>query len=378
MSFLLTPIHQTITRTVFQREKIEREKERERDLDAYWARALLARVIVALSYSVYLRIPPFTRTPTCFPQEMLPKPAAYAVRRVATMLLCARTSGSSVPPTVLRVKRTADQLTGQADISRAQEGVRQLREQLRGRRLLLQSTEERYKELQQKLKEHYERKIRVYDTKKRDLASLALIHEEELRLLEEDQQLEKEMEEGRLSERQCFEALCEAIQDSHEREREYGQRAKLFTALASSVSAVLGFLGSYLFLRQGVKRKLHEFECTLADLGTKLEREATAATMATVNDSLQAQSGLLKEVLNTQSRVLKVLERATLVNSTHTRGTVSPSSTHRRTEEAPHKIDWSAEADQMVAVTRKHVRSEEVWILVVAGVLKFVLVLFSR
>ena len=298
------------------------------------------------------------------------KPAACAGRGVSYQLLLVRNAGSGVHSAALRVKRTADQVTGQADVSRAQEGVRELRDHLRERRLLLQSAEERYKEHQQKLKEHYDRKIRVYDAKKRDLSSLALIHQEELQLLEDEQQLEKVVDEGRLNERQCFEALCEAIQDSHEREREYGHRTKTFTAVASSVSAALGFLGSYLFLRREVKRKLHEFEGTLAGLGTKLEQEDMTTTLAAVEECLQSQSGLLREVLNTQHRVLNLVEKTVPPSSTHSRRTKTP----RR---GPQRTEMSAEADQ-VTVNMRVDHQEDVWVMVGISVMQFLFALFSK
>ena len=233
---------------------------------------------------------------------------------VSTVLVRSAAS-SDVSRAAVRVKRTADTLTGQAEVLEAQEKVKNLKDELSTQRSLLQNAEENYRDFQNRLKEHYEGKIRVYDSKKRDLVALSLLHKEEIELLQQEQLLEKNVDSLRVSERRCFDDLCDGIQHAHEREREHSQRAKTFTAVGSVVSGLLGFMGSYLFLRREIKRRLSGFELMLEELASKpnIEDQKLAAKLESFNKTLHCHYNTLQDIQTSQENLMKLLVK----KSTH-------------------------------------------------------------
>ena len=63
-----------------------------------------------------------------------------------------------------------------------------------------------------------------------------------------------DLENCQQKERECFESLSDAIQESHEKERARTDQMKYYSRLGSLLGAVFGFLGSNLFLRREVRQ----------------------------------------------------------------------------------------------------------------------------
>jgi hypothetical protein len=116
-------------------------------------------------------------------------------------------------------------------------------------------------------------KTQLYQAQRRDLAALQTINSEEEKLLSEEQSLGEELESVKQIERESFEALGDSILNSHEKERSQSERMRYYSRLGSLIGAVLGFMGSNLFLRREVRRhqklqenKMDDFEKTLKEL----------------------------------------------------------------------------------------------------------------
>ena len=195
--------------------------------------------------------------------------------------LCLCRRYSTVSRGVIHLKSITEQLTGHSDVLEAQKLVKQRKEELRRWRNELLAVSTSYEEVQQKLKNLYTRKTQVYQEHKRDVLALQTINNEEETLLFQEQTLSSKLEEYKQSERECFDSLSNAIQESHERERAQSERMKYYSRLGSVLGALLGFLGSHVFLRREVRKhnqkqaeKMNHLECFLQGLQTDWESKA--------------------------------------------------------------------------------------------------------
>lgn len=195
--------------------------------------------------------------------------------------LCLCRRYSTVSRGVIHLKSITEQLTGHSDVLEAQKLVKQRKEELRRWRNELLAVSTSYEEVQQKLKNLYTRKTQVYQEHKRDVLALQTINNEEETLLFQEQTLSSKLEEYKRSERECFDSLSDAIQESHERERAQSERMKYYSRLGSVLGALLGFLGSHVFLRREVRKhnqkqaeKMNHLECFLQGLQTDWESKA--------------------------------------------------------------------------------------------------------
>ena len=237
---------------------------------------------------------------------------------LCTSCLCRRYS--TVSRGVTYLKSITEQLTGHSDVLVVQKLVKQRKEELRRWRNELQEVSTTYEKVQQRLKNLYTRKTQVYQEHKRDVLALQAINNEEETLLFQEQTLSSKLEECKQSERECFESLSDAIQDSHERERAQSEKMKYYSRLGSVLGALLGFLGSNVFLRREVRKhnqtqaeKMNHLENFLQDLQThwkskadgkaadRLEGfqkniEACDHTLAALGSSLHNMEGSLKSL----------------------------------------------------------------------------------
>lgn len=216
---------------------------------------------------------------------------------------------SSKPTNVASyVRSTAEQLTGQSDVSAAQARVREQREELKTWRQGVADATARYEEVQLKLRHVYAMKTQLYQAQRRDLAALQTINTEEEELLSEEQSLVESLESTKQKERECFEALGDAIIDSHEKERAQSERMKYYSRLGSILGAALGFLGSNLFLRREVRRhhrvqdeKMGCVEKTLKELHNADHAQAMEARLKTSDDRV-------KQLVEVNERQVKIME----------------------------------------------------------------------
>ena len=197
---------------------------------------------------------------------------------------------SSVVQTALRVRKTAERLTGQDSVLASQVLVKELKDELKTCRSSLSDALGEYQKNQHQIRDHYTRKGLLYQDPKRDLSTIRTMHAEEQLLLEEEHRLHELVEKSRNLERECFQSLCDAIQSSHEQERGYSDRAKHYTAIASLTSALLGFVGSYVFLRQQIRKGFEHFNTRLDDVESNLRQQPTLIAVSTVQETLEAQS----------------------------------------------------------------------------------------
>ena len=225
---------------------------------------------------------------------------------------------SSKPPNVVSyVRSTAEQLTGQSDVSAAQARVRERREELKTWRQSVADATARYEEVQHKLRHVYAMKTQLYQAQRRDLAALQTINTEEEELLSEEQSFVESLESTKQKERECFEALGDAIIDSHEKERAQSERMKYYSRLGSILGAALGFLGSNLFLRREVRthhrvqnEKMECVEEALKGLNNADHAKPMEAQLETSDDSV----GQLMAVTERQLKMMEDIRRELLVD----------------------------------------------------------------
>lgn len=184
-----------------------------------------------------------------------------------------RWHGSKAAKVVSYVRNTTEELTGQSDVAVAQAKVREKRNALKTWRQSVADATTGYEEVQHKLRHLYAMKTQLYQAQRRDLTALQAINSEEEDLLSEEQSLAEALDSVKQKERECFEALGDAILTSHESERAQSARMKYYSRLGSVLGAVLGFMGSNLFLRREVRQhqklqeeKMDNFEKTLNGL----------------------------------------------------------------------------------------------------------------
>ena len=163
-------------------------------------------------------------------------------------------SSSALFKAVSKVKSTSEELTGHSDVLQAQQMVSVKKEELREWRQKLADATESYEHVQGRLKGLYTRKAQVYQDQRRDLAAIQAVNDEEESLLKLEQSHFFELEKCQQKERECFESLSDAIQESHEKERTRTEQMKYYTRLGSLLGAVFGFLGSNMFLRREIRQ----------------------------------------------------------------------------------------------------------------------------
>ena len=172
-------------------------------------------------------------------------------------LFCRCRTYSTISRAASKLKFTTEHLTGHSDVLEAQNLVAQKKNELRQWRSDLAIATSSLEELQQKLKNLYVKKTQLYQEQwgqRKDLSALQAIHDEEETLLFKEQELHTNVENCRQQERQCFENLSDAIQESHEKERAQSERMKYYSRLGSVLGALFGFLGSNLFLRREIRQ----------------------------------------------------------------------------------------------------------------------------
>lgn len=234
-----------------------------------------------------------------------------------------RWHGSRATKIVSYVRNTTEELTGQSDVAVAQAQVREKRNELKTWRQRVADATARYEEIQHKLRHLYAIKTQLYQAQRRDLAALQSINSEEEELLTNEQALSEKLDSVKQKERECFEALGDSILNSHERERTQSERMKYYSRLGSVLGAVLGFMGSNLFLRREVRQhqklqelKIDNLEKALS--GSMMFQASDSANIVQVLDNLDhGIKQVLQEENERQSQLEKVVhELASLANST--------------------------------------------------------------
>jgi len=202
-------------------------------------------------------------------------------------------------------------------VSAAQARVRERREELKTWRQSVADATARYEEVQHKLRHVYAMKTQLYQAQRRDLAALQTINTEEEELLSEEQSFVESLEVTKQKERECFEALGDAIIDSHEKERAQSERMKYYSRLGSILGAALGFLGSNLFLRREVRthhrvqnEKMECVEEALKGLNNPDHAKAMEAQLETSDDRV----GQLMAVTERQLKMMEDIRRELLVD----------------------------------------------------------------
>ena len=225
-------------------------------------------------------------------------------------------SSSKAARAVSYVRKTTEKLSGQADVFSAQAHVREQREELKRWRHDVTDVAARHEDVQQKLRRVYAVKTQLYRAQRRDVASLQAINTEEEELLSEEQSLAESLDSTREGERECFEALGNAILESHERQRAQSDRMKYYSRLGSVFGAVLGFLGSTVFLRREVRKhhriqdqKLENVEVVLRELlSTGVAREDPLADPSLDQTGISSTDSGVKKALEVNARQLEAME----------------------------------------------------------------------
>ena len=165
--------------------------------------------------------------------------------------------------------------------------VRSKKEELREWRVKLTAATDSYEQIQRRLKGLYARKAQVYQDQRRDLAAIQAVNDEEESLLMLEQSRLFDLENCQQKERECFESLSDAIQESHEKERANTDQMKYYSRLGSLMGAVFGFLGSNLFLRREIRQhnlrqaeKMEVIESAMLEL-EQTHKQKNPATMNT-------------------------------------------------------------------------------------------------
>lgn len=244
--------------------------------------------------------------------------------------LSCRWHGSRATKIVSYVRNTTEELTGQSDVAVAQAQVREKRNELKTWRQNVADATARYEEIQHKLRHLYAIKTQLYQAQRRDLAALQSINSEEEELLTSEQALSEQLDSVKQKERECFEALGDSILNSHERERAQSERMKYYSRLGSVLGAVLGFMGSNLFLRREVRKhqnlqelKMDNVEKALS--GSVMFQASDSANIVQTLDNLgHGMKQVLQEENERQSQLEKVVhELASLSTHSTQRGSVA-------------------------------------------------------
>ena len=219
---------------------------------------------------------------------------------------------STLSRLISNMRTTGENVTGHAEVLLAQKQVKEHKDALKSWRKELASAIQSYEEVQHRLKRLYARKTHIYQDQKRDLTILQAINDEEESLLFEEQKSVSLVEECKQKERETFEALSDAIQDSHEKERAQSERMKYFTRIGSLLGAFFGFLGSNFFIRREIRQynlqqsqKLLQLEELLTD---EEDWHKDQVTVNTIN-SIQEQISSIKQSVNDISRKVDALDQ---------------------------------------------------------------------
>ncbi|CAI8055722.1 Mitochondrial potassium channel [Geodia barretti] len=200
------------------------------------------------------------------------------------------------------VRSTTEELTGQNKVSLAQAEVRRKREELKTWRQSVSDATALHEEIQQRLRHVYAIKTQLYQAQRRDLAALQTINSEEESLLSEEQSQGVSLESLKLKERECFEALGDAILSSHEKERAQSEKLKYYSRLGSILGAVFGFAGSNLFLRREVRKHQRLLEQKMNDI------ERTLQTQQQVMPQHSPDTAVISQTLGNEFREIIVEE----------------------------------------------------------------------
>ena len=160
---------------------------------------------------------------------------------------------STLSKAVNSLRVSGEKLTGQSEVLYSQNQVKQKKDELKVWRTELAVVTKSYEDVQMQLKGLYARKTQIYQDQRRELSLLQAINNEEETLLFEEQKLCSRVEECKLKERESFESLSDAIQDSHEKERAQSERMKYYARIGSLMGAFLGFLGSSFFVKREIR-----------------------------------------------------------------------------------------------------------------------------
>ena len=160
---------------------------------------------------------------------------------------------STISKAANSLRVSGEKLTGHSEVLLAQNQVKLKKDELKVWRTELAVVTKSYEDVQMQLKGLYARKTQVYQDQRRELSLLQAINNEEETLLFEEQKLCSRVEECKLKERECFDSLSDAIQDSHEKERAQSERMKYYTRIGSLMGAFLGFLGSNFFVKREIR-----------------------------------------------------------------------------------------------------------------------------
>ena len=218
---------------------------------------------------------------------------------------------STLSRLISNVRTTGENITGHAEVLLAQKHVKEHKDALKAWRNELALAIQSYEEVQHQLKRLYTRKTHIYQDQKRDLAILQAINDEEESLLFKEQESVAHVEECKQKERETFEALSDAIQDSHEKERAQSERMKYYTRIGSLLGAFFGFLGSNFFIRREIRQynlqqsqRLSQVEELLTD---DEDRHKDQTSVNTIN-SIQEQIASIKESVDNISKKVNVLD----------------------------------------------------------------------
>ena len=218
---------------------------------------------------------------------------------------------SALSRLVGNVRATGENITGHTEVLLAQKQVKEHKDALKVWRKELASATQSYEEVQQQLKRLYARKTHVYQDQRRDLAILQAINNEEESLLFEEQQCASRMEECKQRERETFEALSDAIQDSHEKERAQSERMKYYTRIGSLLGAFFGFLGSNFFIRREIRQYNSQQSQRFSRIEELLileEAQHEYPTSAEAIDSTQQQIASINQSVSDVSEKMNVLK----------------------------------------------------------------------
>ena len=233
-------------------------------------------------------------------------------------LIAHRYSTRSISRLISNVRDTGEGITGHSEVLQSQKQVQDCKDALKMWRKKLAAVSTEYEEVQQQLKGLYIRKTHVYQDQKRELLVLQAINNEEESLLFSEQKVASCVEKCKQNERDSFEALSDAIQESHEKERAQSERMKYYTRIGSLLGAFFGFLGSNFFIRRQItqhnleqSKRLLQIEETLKQVENKAHDLSLVKTVETIQqhlNSIDQSVGSMSEKVDGFSTSTKLLE----------------------------------------------------------------------
>ncbi len=226
-----------------------------------------------------------------------------------------RYSTGSISRLINNVRDTGEGITGHSEVLQCQEQVQDCKNALKKWRKKLAAANIEYEEVQQQLKGLYVRKTHVYQDQKRDLSVLQAINNEEESLLFSEQKVATSVENCKQNERDSFESLSDAIQESHEKERAQSERMKYYTRIGSLLGAFFGFLGSNFFIKRQItqhnleqSKPLLQMEETLKPVAHDPLLVKTVETIQQHLNSIDQSVGSMSDKVDGFSTSTKLLE----------------------------------------------------------------------